>query len=140
MRVRIWDRKTDYATVLKWWEGHKVPADYVVPTDRLPPSGWVVTDDNGKLLCITWLYYFAHVKAALLGSVVSNPEIDKKVSLEALDLLFLKVATEADKNGAETVVGVTTREGLVRRAAKSGFVKTTKHSIEFQRERGAFHG
>jgi hypothetical protein len=136
MRVRIWDRNTDYETLLKWWSGHDCPEDYVIPNHRLPPSGWMVEDDEGNPICITWLYYFAHTAAALMGNLISNPEADPKVRAKALDLLLLRVTTEADRNKTEVILGITTREGVVRKAAKHGFTKSTKHSVEFQRERG----
>lgn len=140
MKIRLWNRKTDYDMVVAWWKGHHCPDDYIVPTERLPPSGWIVENDEGVPVCITWLYYMAHVPCAMLGSVVSNPKIGHKQRLEALDLLFLRIATEADKNNVHTIMGITTREGIARRAARTGFRKTTTHSVEFQREKGCFHG
>jgi hypothetical protein len=137
MRVRLWDRNTDYATVLGWWKGHQCPDDYVIPTHRLPPSGWMVESDEGTPLCITWLYYFQHTAGALLGNLVSNPDVDPKTRAKALDLLFLRITTEADKNNAEVILGITTREGVARKAVKHGFKQSTQHSVEFQRERGA---
>jgi hypothetical protein len=137
MRVRLWNRAEDYDTILSWWEGHKCPADYVIPNHRLPPSGWIVESDDGTPLCVTWLYYFKHTAGALLGNLVSNPEVDPRTRNKALDLLFLRVTTEADKNRAEVILGVTTREGVARKAVRHGFEQSTSHSVEFQRERGA---
>jgi hypothetical protein len=100
----------------------------------------MVEADDGTPLCITWLYYFKHTSGALLGNIVSNPDSDPKVRGEALDLLLLRVTTESDRNGAEVILGITTREGVVRKAAKHGFTKATEHSVEFQRERGGVCG
>lgn len=140
MKARLWNRNTDYEMLLKWWEGHQCTSDYVIPSHRLPPSGWVIEDDDGTPLCITWLYYMKHVSGAYLGSILSNPEIDPKINSKAIDLLFLQVIIEADKNNTEFVLGITTREGVVRKAAKYGFRQATKHSVEFQRERGGVCG
>jgi hypothetical protein len=136
MKVRLWNRSTDYETILAWWGGHDKP-DYILSSHLLPPSGWMVEDDDGTPLCITWLYYFQHTPGALLGNIVSNPEASSKLRAKALDLLLLRVTTEADKNNAEVVLGITTREGVARKAEKHGFKRTTKHSVEFQRDRGA---
>ena len=139
MRVRNWNRNTDYETIVGWWKAHDCTADYVVPSRRLPPSGWIVEDEDGTPICVTWLYYFSHASGALLGSIVSNPSVDAKLRAKALDLLFLRVTSDADRNHAEAIIGITTREGFVRKLKSHGFVQTTKHSVEFQRERGE-HG
>jgi hypothetical protein len=137
MKVRLWDRKKDYATVEAWWTKYD-KLDYLVPNSRLPASGWVVEDEDGTPLCFGWLYIFAHVSGGLVGSIVSNPDTDKKTNCKALDLFFLKLVTETDRLNLDVVVGVTTREGIVRKAAKFGFSQTTKHSVEYQRERGDY--
>ena len=137
MRARLWDRNTDYDTILTWWKGHNCSDDFVIPNHRLPPSGWVIEDDDGTPLCVTWLYYFAHISGALLGNIVSNPDVDAKTRAKSLDLLLLRVTTEADRNNTDVVMGITTREGVARKAVRHGFEKTTEHSVEFQRERGA---
>ena len=136
MKARLWNRSTDYATILSWWEGHDCSSDYVIPNHRLPPSGWMIEDEDGVPLCITWIYYFAHSPGALLGNIVSNPEADSQVRAQALDLLLLRITTEADKNNCEILFGMTTREGFLRKAKKHGFTQQSKHSVEFQRERG----
>jgi hypothetical protein len=135
MRVRLWDRNKDYDMLLEWWKGHGCGSDFVVPTQRLPPSGWVV-EDEGVPLCITWLYYFQHTAGALMGNVVTNPDADANDRNASLDLLLLRVTTEADRNNCEIIFGMTTREGFLRKAAKFGFTRQSKHSVEFQRERG----
>jgi hypothetical protein len=140
MRVRLWDRNKDYEMIVEWWKGHQCSSDYIVPSRRLPPSGWIVEDDEGNPMCVTWLYYFKHTAGALLGSIISNPELEPKARAKALDMLFLRVTTEADRNNAEVILGVTTREGIARKAEKHGFIKTTEHSVEFQRERGGVCG
>ncbi|MHC4121200.1 MAG: hypothetical protein ACYSWO_27260 [Planctomycetota bacterium] len=136
MRARLWSRNTDYETLLNWWKGHGCGDDYVVPSYRLPPSGWVVEDDDGNPVCITWLYYFQHTAGALLGNVVSNPDADTNTRSAALDLLILRVTTEADRNNCDIIFGMTTREGYLRKLKKHGFTQQSKHSVEFQRERG----
>jgi hypothetical protein len=135
MKVRLWNRKTDYETILGWWGGHAHP-DYILPSHLLPPSGWIVVDDDDTPLCITWLYYFQHTPGALLGNIVSNPDAPAEDRAKAFDLLMLRVTTEADKNNAQTIIGITTRPGVVRKAKKFGFRQTTEFSVEFQRDRG----
>jgi hypothetical protein len=100
----------------------------------------MVEDDDGTPMCITWLYYFKHTAGALMGNILSNPMVAPKERAKALDMLLLRVTTEADRNGAEVILGITTREGVVRKAAKHGFTKATEHSVEFQRERGGVCG
>ena len=136
MKVRLWDRNTDYDTVLSWWKGHGCGKGFFVPSRRLPPSGWIVEDDDGVPLCISWLYYFRHAAGALMGNVVTNPEADSADRNRALDLLLLRITSEADRNNCEIIFGMTTREGFLRKAAKHGFTQQSKHSVEFQRERG----
>jgi hypothetical protein len=100
----------------------------------------MVEDDDGTPLCITWLYYFQHTSGALLGNIVSNPAAAPKLRAASLDMLLLRVTTEADKNNAEVILGITSREGIARKALKHGFKKSTEHSVEFQRERGGVCG
>jgi len=87
-------------------------------------------------MCITWLYFFKHTAGALLGNVISNPEADANDRNAALDLLILRTTTEADRNNCEIIFGMTTREGYLRKLKKHGFTQQSKHSVEFQRERG----
>ena len=136
MRARLWNRKQDYDMLLEWWRGHKCDPLTIVPNYRLPPSGWIVEDDDGNPVCITWLYYFEHVSGAMLGNVLTDPDADITIRYQALDLLFLRVTTEADRIGCDIIFGVTTREGIFRKAKRYGFVKLAKHSVEFQRELG----
>ena len=139
MKARVWDRNKDYETIVSWWEQRENASDFRIPSRRLPPSGWVIESDDGTPLCATWLYYFSHTAGALLGNLVSNPAADPKVRAKALDLLLLRVTTEADRNNCEIIFGMTTREGFLRKAKKHGFSQQSKHSVEFQRERGIAH-
>ena len=52
MQDRLWNRDTDYDTLVKWWTDWEFG---VVPKECLPPDG-IIVEDEGKPICAAGLY------------------------------------------------------------------------------------
>lgn len=97
---------SDYEEVARWWKAHDWPA---LEPRMLSEAGLVVEG-----LCAGWLYKTDSC-IALLEWVVGNPDADKELRSEALDLLIKTAKNMAKNQGYSLMFTFTSHPALIKR-------------------------
>lgn len=101
-----------YAEVCNWWKAHSWP---LMPLSLLPKTGYIVRDVAAGFL------YNTDSGIAWIEWIVSNPESDKAIRNEALDLILGNLIDDAKKMNKTFIFTSSDNEKLINRYKKHGF-------------------
>lgn len=116
MRVRDFDRDSDYETAVSWWKAR----NYLVsPLFMLPPNGLVICDGDTPVA----MGFLMRTDAGVAGPchLASNPVAAGKIRHQALDLLLNSLVERAKELGHRVICAETNLEPLVDRYKRLGF-------------------
>lgn len=119
MNVRSFDQDIDYKHLSEWWTKWEWP---VIPMDHLPPIGIVISSD-GEDLAMGFLYR-TDSRFAWLEWATGNPDSNKFLRREALDILFKELIAKAKREDFSTIFTTMRHPGLITRAQDHGFQVT----------------
>lgn len=132
IKIRKWNRETDYPAALQWWKNHGVPEKNIPVPDFLPRAGFVVESADGRPLCMGWLYVFLDVAGAQLGYLVSNPDNDFGESSAGLKVLIEEANRIADEQGWRLCARYT-RETILNVLKDCGWQELVRDQVEMIR-------
>lgn len=105
----------DRDTLESWFLGHEW---VMLPPESLPPTGYMIDG-----LCAVWLYHTA-TNISWMEWLVGNPESDRRVLWDAIDVLVKYVIEESKMAGMPIVFTSVKHRGLIRAYEKCGFKST----------------
>jgi hypothetical protein len=111
--------KSEYDIIAKWWPCHNWP---VMPYDALPESGLIIYSESTPIVA-AWLYK-TDSSISWLEFMVSNPDVDKKVRGEAIDLLINSLIELAQSSGFKIIFSSIRVPRLIKRMEECGFSVT----------------
>lgn len=114
MKVRRVTRE-DYEALKGWWSAQKWEAP---PLECLPTVGFMIED-----VCAGFLYQ-TDSAFSWLEFVIANPDTDKKVRSEALDLVINALTKASKELGYKAIYTTLNHPKLIERYQKHGFMKT----------------
>jgi hypothetical protein len=96
LRVRKFSADRDYQLVASWWNAQP-KWTMPIPISALSRFG-LVTELDGQPICAAWLYS-TDSSIAWLEFLVSDPNTDKTIRSEAVNVLIENLAQEAKDQG-----------------------------------------
>lgn len=111
-QIRRIELDQDYPSACAWWKAHNWP---VLPKEALPEVGYIVPE-----ICAAWLYR-SDSSIAWIEWIIANPESDKEVRSEALDLLIQTVSSHAKELGFKFLFSSASHPHLIERYKLHGF-------------------
>lgn len=126
--IRPW-AESDYPTLSNYWELYGWNP---VPLDFLPPTGWVVSDDTGLIVCAGFLY-LTNSFLAWPEWVIGNPLVSKEIRAKALDLLIDYTNNEAKKRNYKALLALTPNKKLIERYQQHGYTVGDQNVISLVR-------
>lgn len=118
----------DYPKLKSWWEKRSFPPANI---QFIPPTGIMVSSDEEDI-CAGFLFK-SDANAAIIGNIVSNPEIDRELRSEALDTLISTLTGLAKHEGYRMVCCSTNLPHVMKRFETLGFSKTDTGVSNFGR-------
>jgi len=118
----------DYPELKSWWEKRNFPA---ANPQFMPPTGVIVR--KGELNICAGFLFKSDANAAIIGNLVSNPDVPKSLRSEALDMLIHVLSEIARAQGFGMVCCSTNLDRLMGRFEKHGFNKTDESVSHFGR-------
>lgn len=121
MEARFY-KPSDYSEISKWWEARQFP---LIPQAALPKYGVIVEG-----FCAGFLYR-TDSSIAIMEWVVSNPESDKVMRNDAMNLLVKKLINLGTNLGFESIFTSLNNKKLASRYESFGFVETDKEATNY---------
>jgi hypothetical protein len=112
----------NYKIIKEWWEIRGFPP---ARPEHLPPTGRVVSF-KGKAICAGFLFK-TDANAAVVGNLVSNPDVPKELRKPSIDFLIQLLTNIAKSEGFTMVCCSTNIDKLGERFEKLGFIKTDEN-------------
>lgn len=82
MTCRLWNRETDYSSLVTWWTARAVPPP---PVNLLPDTGILVEDDTDTLAAV-WCYLDSSRALGLISYPSTRPALPPRRAAAALGL------------------------------------------------------
>lgn len=108
----------DYEVVTEWWKRHEWP---VLAPNFLPDLGVMVCDDNGRQLCVEYLYLSNGTDIAWAEWLTINPDLDKETRNKAIQLCIKSISDIADEAGLVLFTSIK-NDKLKSRLLENGYV------------------
>lgn len=121
MEVRPY-KVEDYEELFKWWSKHNWTP---LSPDLLPETGYIV---EGYACCFL---YKTDSKICWMGWPISNPETDKELRSQALDLIIKELKQKAVDLDYKIIITTTNLEYLGDRYEKHNFVEGDKNITQY---------
>lgn len=128
MEFRFISLYHDYPQLKSWWEARKFPPGR---PEFMPPTG-VMVSLHGVNICAGFLFK-SDANAAIIGNIVSNPDVPGKDRSKALDSLIAELTGIAKNEGYGMVCCSTNLPRLMARFQEHGFNKTDEAVSHFGR-------
>lgn len=124
MITRLYNNKTDYATLTAWWTAH----DWlVVPEHALPPLGLVVESTAGSPIAAVFLYQ-TDSSICWVEWLVADPNTDKHLRDVAINIVLNDIADIARDYGYKAIFTSSAFSQLTDRLSeKHEFIVTDKN-------------
>jgi hypothetical protein len=113
-----------------WWKerGLEAPPEWL-----LPPSGYVVRDEEGAV-AVAWLAVTEGVPAGRVEWLATRPGLDVWRAREACFLILAGMEAECRERGLKVLFAASCLPGMAREIERAGFGVTAREAVHLVRE------
>ena len=121
--------ESDYEILSDWWKAWGWP---VMAKDMLPDNGTggIMVENKGENIVAGFLYW-SNSKLVWLDWIISNPDADKKIRKQAIEMLILTAEQMVKDAGSKYIMSISRSNSLLEIHEKLGWNidKTPSHEI-----------
>ncbi len=121
--------ESDYEILSDWWKAWNWP---VMAKDMLPDNGTggIMIENEGENIVAGFLYW-SNSKMVWLDWIISNPNADKKIRKQAIELLILTAEQMVKEAGSKYMMSISRSNSLLKIHEKIGWSidKTPSHEM-----------
>ena len=126
MQDRLWNRDTDYDTLVAWWKDWEFG---VVPKECLPPD-CIIVEEKGRPICAAGLYIGVGTQFAFMEWVVTDKNADQRTVHKCLKLCIDRIMELAKQKDIKLVYTATKEQALHRRYTKYHNMLLTESNVK----------
>ena len=126
MQDRLWNRDTDYDTLVKWWDEWEFGK---VPKECLPPDG-IMVHHEGKPVCAAGLYIGVGTQFAFMEWIVTDKNAGQRLIHRCLKLCIDRIMELAKQKGMKLVYTATKEQALHKRYTKYHNMVLTESNVK----------
>lgn len=120
---------SDYEILSDWWKAWGWP---VMAKDMLPDNGTggIMVENKGENIVAGFLYW-SNSKLVWLDWIISNPNADKKIRKQAIEMLILTAEQIVKDAGSKYMMSISRSNSLLKIHEKIGWSidKTPSHEM-----------
>jgi hypothetical protein len=120
---------SDYKILSDWWKAWDWP---VMAKDMLPDNGTggIMVEHKGENIVAGFLYW-SNSKLVWLDWIISNPNADKKIRKQAIEMLILTAEQMVKDAGSKYMMSISRSNSLLKIHEKIGWSidKTPSHEM-----------
>ena len=120
---------SDYEILSDWWKAWGWP---VMAKDMLPDNGTggIMVENEGENVVAGFLYW-SNSKLVWLDWIISNPNADKKIRKQAIEMLILTAEQMVKDAGSKYIMSISRSNSLLKIHEKIGWSidKTPSHEM-----------
>jgi len=120
---------SDYEILSDWWKAWGWP---VMAKDMLPDNGTggIMVENKGENIVAGFLYW-SNSKLVWLDWIISNPDADKKIRKQAIEMLILTAEQMVKDAGSKYIMSISRSSSLLKIHEKIGWSidKTPSHEM-----------
>ena len=120
---------SDYLILSDWWKAWGWP---VIAKDMLPDNGTggIMVENKGENIVAGFLYW-SNSKLVWLDWIISNPDADKKIRKQAIEMLILTAEQMVKDAGSKYIMSISRSNSLLKIHEKIGWSidKTPSHEM-----------
>ena len=121
--------ESDYEILSDWWKAWGWP---VMAKDMLPDNGTggIMIENKGENIVAGFLYW-SNSKLVWLDWIISNPNADKKIRKQAIEMLILTAEQMVKDAGSKYMMSISRSNSLLKIHEKIGWNvdKTPSHEM-----------
>jgi hypothetical protein len=121
--------ESDYLILSDWWKAWCWP---VMAKDMLPDNGTggIMVENKGENIVAGFLYW-SNSKLVWLDWIISNPDADKKIRKQAIEMLILTAEQMVKEAGSKYIMSISRSNSLLKIHEKLGWNvdKTPSHEM-----------
>ena len=121
--------ESDYEILSDWWKAWNWP---VMAKDMLPDdgTGGIMIENEGENIVAGFLYW-SNSKLVWLDWIISNPNADKKIRKQAIEMLILTAEQMVKDAGSKYMMSISRSNSLLKIHEKIGWSidKTPSHEM-----------
>ena len=121
--------ESDYEILSDWWKAWNWP---VMAKDMLPDNGTggIMVENKGENIVAGFLYW-SNSKLVWLDWIISNPDADKKIRKQAIEMLILTAEQMVKDAGSKYIMSISRSNSLLKIHEKIGWSidKTPSHEM-----------
>lgn len=121
--------ESDYLILSDWWKAWGWP---VMAKDMLPDNGTggIMVENKGENIVAGFLYW-SNSKLVWLDWIISNPNADKKIRKQAIEMLILTAEQMVKEAGSKYIMSISRSNSLLKIHEKIGWSidKTPSHEM-----------
>ena len=121
--------ESDYEILSDWWKAWGWP---VMAKDMLPDNGTggIMVENEGENVVAGFLYW-SNSKLVWLDWIISNPNADKKIRKQAIEMLILTAEQMVKDAGSKYIMSISRSNSLLKIHEKIGWSidKTPSHEM-----------
>jgi hypothetical protein len=121
--------ESDYLILSDWWKAWGWP---VMAKDMLPDNGTggIMVENKGENIVAGFLYW-SNSKLVWLDWIISNPDADKKIRKQAIEMLILTAEQMVKEAGSKYIMSISRSNSLLKIHEKIGWSidKTPSHEM-----------
>ena len=121
--------ESDYLILSDWWKAWGWP---VMAKDMLPDNGTggIMVENKGENIVAGFLYW-SNSKLVWLDWIISNPNADKKIRKQAIEMLILTAEQMVKEAGSKYMMSISRSNSLLKIHEKIGWSidKTPSHEM-----------
>lgn len=110
---------SDYEILSDWWKAWGWP---VMAKDMLPDNGTggIMVENKGENIVAGFLYW-SNSKLVWLDWIISNPNADKKIRKQAIEMLILTAEQMVKDAGSKYIMSISRSNSLLKIHEKIGW-------------------
>ena len=111
--------ESDYLILSDWWKAWGWP---VMAKDMLPDNGTggIMVENKGENIVAGFLYW-SNSKMVWLDWIISNPDADKKIRKQAIEMLILTAEQMVKEAGSKYIMSISRSNSLLKIHEKLGW-------------------